>query len=354
MELIAISLWLIIAIFILGGVMWLSLFVLGRLYDEPPRVWQSEDVQVRVMTIGSNVDVIQRTVDSAVQHFDDVRVISEQEIELRGATVHVVPGDFDSEATRKGRAHDWAAKNVSHNREYNLYLDEDTTVTGFDGLPDTDIVQLMELPTYSGSFISWLTEVSRVGYQREIRSFPNVGYPLYLWGGAFAVRASVEKDVGWEEDSLTEDTSFIWRAVNAGATYSITEQWCMNQAPPSIKALITQRRRWFAGTRQATKHLPRKWKAIVAIRAVMWITSMLTAYAAIVGVTVVSLPLWLTISLFILLLLWSVLGAKYYDRGIIALIGTLALFPLIHTINAAGVVYGIVRPPEDFEVTEKK
>lgn len=354
MEILAVTVWLIIGVFALGGSMWLALFALGRLYNEPPRTWGSDDVHVRVMTVGENVDVIQRTVSEAARYLDDIHVVSEQNIDIDQATVHVVPEDFESDAIRKGRAHDWAAQHLEHDREYVLYLDEDTTVTGFDGLPDRDIVQFMELPQYSDSFFSWLTEVHRVGYQREIRAFPNISYPLYLWGGAFAVRASVEQEIGWGVESITEDTAFLWKAFSSGVSYCVTEQWFKNQAPPSVRELINQRRRWFAGTRQAAQYLPRKWRWFVWIRAVMWISSMFTGYVVVAGLLSPVIPLWLTIALFVLLIGWSILGARRYDRRIISLVGTLLFFPVIHTLNALGVFYGLIWQPDDFEVTTKK
>lgn len=354
MDIVTITLWVIIVIFSVGVSMWFILFALGLRYDEPTHVWEATDIQVRVMTVGENAGVIQRTVDATIEHFDDVRVISEQSVDIDGATVHVVPESFDSEATRKGRAHDWAVEHLSHDREYNLYLDEDTIITNFDGIPDTDIVQFFEIPQYSGSLFSFLTEVTRVGYQHEMYAFPKLTYPLYLWGGAFAVRTSIENKVGWKRDTITEDTAFLWELVNAGATYSITRQSYENQAPPSIRALISQRRRWLAGTREILYTLPVLWKAIVVVRGVMWVSSVLTLYTVIVSLAFVSLPLVIGVPMFLILVAWSILGARKYDTPVRLLLLTLLFFPIIHTINAAGVTYGALRPPEDFEVTEKK
>jgi hypothetical protein len=333
--------------------MWSFFFVLGRFYDEPVRAWKKDDIQVRVMTVGTNREVIQRTVDTADQYFDDIHVVSEEKVDIRKAEVHVVPESFESDAIRKGRASDWAVKNIDHDREYNLYLDEDTIVTGFDGIPDFDIVQFLELPQYNGSYLTYLTEVSRVGYQNEMMLFPYTKYPPYLWGGAVAIRTDVEKDVGWERESITEDTAFLWEAVNNEASLGITKQWYKNQSPPNIRSLIEQRRRWVAGTIQGLQYLPLVWKLIVSVRTIMWVFSMLTLYVIIVGF-VIEFQLWLMIVLFIPLVAWSIIGTKRYDRRIINMTFTIVLFPIIHTINAVGVLYGITRPPEDFEVTEKK
>lgn len=353
MNLIAISFWFITSIFIIGGIMWSFFFILGRFYDEPVRVWEKDDIQVRIITIGTNKQVIQRTVDSANQYFDDIHVISENQVDIHGAIVHVVPDGFESDAIRKGRANDWAINNIDNDKEYNLYLDEDTIVTGFDGIPDFDIVQFMELPQFNGSYLTYLTEVTRVGYQREIMLFPYTKYPFYLWGGAFAVKTDIERKVGWERRSITEDTAFLWEAINNEASFGITKQWYKNQSPPSINGLISQRRRWVAGSIRALQYLDIKWKLIVSIRSIMWVFSMFTVYVILAGFTI-EFELWLIVVLFLPLAAWSILGSKQYDRRIINIFAMIALFPVIHSINALGVFYGVFFPPGDFEVTEKE
>ncbi|MDZ7730992.1 MAG: hypothetical protein U5K37_08840 [Natrialbaceae archaeon] len=58
-----------------------------------------------------------------------------------------------------------------------LYLDEDTIVPSLPPFPDVDIVQLMERPVRTGSWLSYFAEIFRMGFQIEQRTFPSSGTP---------------------------------------------------------------------------------------------------------------------------------------------------------------------------------
>lgn len=60
----------------------------------------------------------------------------------------------------------------------------------------------------------------------------------------------VEQKVTWDVESITEDTSFAWRAaeINDGISFTVVNEEFYNQSPPSIMALLKQRRRWASGT----------------------------------------------------------------------------------------------------------
>lgn len=171
---------------------------------------------MRILTVDAE-SVVQATVNAVPEAIDDVHVIAEAPISIDGAAVHVVPDEFDCEATNKGRAVEWARRTVPCSREYVLYLDEDTVMAGFSGLPDADVIQFTEKPIYTGSRVTYLCEVFRVGYQFEQFGFHRLRYPLYAWGGGVAVRASLEERMTWDVSTITEDTNFIWRAADTGS-----------------------------------------------------------------------------------------------------------------------------------------
>lgn len=126
----------------------------GWRVDEDDIQWGFDDVQVRVLTVDA-ASVVQATVDAIPDAIADVHVVAEAAMSIDGATVHVVPDEFECAATNKGRAVEWARRNVPCEREYVLYLDGDTLVTGFTGLPDADVIQFTEKPLYTGS--NWPT-----------------------------------------------------------------------------------------------------------------------------------------------------------------------------------------------------
>lgn len=347
--------YLILLCFAGGSLIWAVFYSLG-LYREPEEtVWDEDDVQVRIVTKGTHPQVVKQTVESALHWFDDVNVVTDAQMDVTvPADVFVVPESFHARAKHKGRALVWASKNIPCEKEYVLYLDEDTIVTGFDGLPDKDIVQILEKPRKTESLVAHLIEVTRVGFQQEVVGFSSISYPMYLWGGAVAIRKSVEDSVGWNVNTVTEDTLFLWRAISDGCTYTVVDLRYENQSPLSLKELIAQRRRWVTGTVESIKYLPLKWTAVVWVRTLFWLVSTFTIYLIIAGFATVVLPLWLSVIFVIPPFLWAVIGSlKYENTGRLTIL-TFFLFPLIHTVGALGVGYALIRPADSFEITAKE
>jgi len=321
--------------------------------------WGLDDIQVRILTVNADA-VVQGTVDALDGAFTDVHVVAEEDIHVEGAKVHVVPADFDCTATNKGRALEWARRNVACDREYVLYLDEDTVVSEFRGLPDADVVQFTELPVYTGSWLAYLAETFRIGYQLEQRAFGRFRYPLYAWGGGIAVRQSLEHAVTWDAATITEDTDFVWRAADGfDLDFAVVNAKFRNQAPPSLRGMFTQRRRWMAGTRAATDVLPTRYRLLLANRVAAWACSpLIPAVSLLFFVAPETFPdvaLYRVGSLaqFGLLFVITAAGAYAY-RGVsrVPLVAIPAT-PLLVVLNTAGALWGFVSPVEDFAVTEK-
>nr|WP_245810864.1 hypothetical protein [Halorubrum halodurans] len=231
---VVVALWIALALYGLSAVWWIleaTVLARGGRVDPEEVAWGYEDVQVRILTIDAE-PVVQANVNAVPDGLDDVRVIAEAPIDVDGAAVHVVPEEFECVATNKGRAVEWARRNVPCEREYVLYLDEDTIMAGFEGLPDADVVQFTEKPLYTGSRIAYLSEIFRVGYQYEQFAFHRLRYPLYAWGGGVAVRRSLEQSITWDAATITEDTNFIWRAADeVGVSFAVLDVRFRNQAP---------------------------------------------------------------------------------------------------------------------------
>jgi hypothetical protein len=248
-----------------------EVFLLGLGWESSDAdAWELSDIQVRILTVDAAA-VVQGTVDAIPDGVASIEVVAERDIDVDGASVHVVPEEFDCEATNKGRAVEWARRSLPCGVEYVLYLDEDTIVTDLTGLPDADFVQFSEKPIYTGSRLAYLCEVFRVGYQYEQRAFHRLSYPLYAWGGGFAIRHSVENELTWDVATITEDTNLIWRAADRfDLDYRLVDARFRNQAPPSLKAMFKQRRRWMSGTLSDNSILPLTYQPIAFTRAVTW------------------------------------------------------------------------------------
>ncbi|SFR61614.1 Glycosyl transferase family group 2 [Halogeometricum rufum] len=358
---VTVLLWVSLGFYGFSALWWLfETTVLSRGWRTDDRlVWGPEDVQVRILTVDAE-DVVQATVDAIPEEIPDVHVVAERPMTVAGATVHVVPSAFTCEATNKGRAVEWARRHVACDREYVLYLDEDTLMTGFDGVPDADVVQFSELPMFTGSRLAYLCEVFRMGYQYEQRGFHRLRYPLYAWGGAVAVRRSVEARVTWDAKTLTEDTNFVWRAArDVRATYALVDAKFRNQAPPSVRALIRQRRRWISGSIDDDSHLAWRYRPLYATRIVAWAFSPLVPLLVVAAYvhpgTAPNFALYAGIAtgFGLLLYVYTALGAVSYGKSLPLALLYVALTPVAVVVHAAGAMWGVLSPVRTFEVTEK-
>ena len=354
--------WSVFLLYSASVLFWLAEVVIlarNQLVSTEELVYGNDAVQVRILTIGAEA-VVQATVNSVPDSVDDVHVIAEKDIEIDGAEVHVVPEQFECEATHKGRALEWARRHVPCSREFVLYLDEDTIVQQFRGLPDADVVQITEMPLYTGSWLAYLSEAFRIGYQCEQRAFGRFEYPLYAWGGGIAIRNSLEDEITWDSKTITEDTNFIWRAAKeTELDFRVLNCKFRNQAPPSIRGMLRQRRRWFAGTQHSSALLPRRYRVFLSFRMVAWAFSPL--------IPVLSLLLFLfpqyvpqarlyqfgSLVAFAMLFVITAIGAVVYVRHERIPLLAILLTPLLVVLNTAGALWGWVAPVETFAVTEK-
>lgn len=353
-------LWGGIGLYVVGTLIWLGLRTLARIrYTEPSPVFGHDDIQVRVMTIDAEA-VVQETIDALPETITDRHVIAESPIDVDGAEVHVVPDEFSCAATRKGRALEWARRTLACDREHVLYLDEDTIVTEFEGVPDADIVQFGERPYRTGGLVPYLAEMFRVGFQLEQRTFGVLPVPLYAWGGGIAIRSSIEQEVTWNCDTLIEDTVFTWRAVSEyDASFVTVRTWFYNQAPATIGAMISQRRRWIGEAEEELSRLPWYYRSIFKFRNFVW---GMTPIASVIPLVTLFFPgvvhfeqLYLQVSFVLLLtpLLWSILGYDYFEE--VHLIGALTIpfTPLITIGHSAGAFLGLLSRPGEFATTAK-
>lgn len=323
-----------------------------------------DNIQVRILTYNSP-STVQVTVNSVPEGVAETKVIAEAEMDIDGADVHVVPDEFESQAQKKGRAIEWARRHVACEQEYILYLDEDSIMVNFEGLPAADLVQITEHPLRTGSWLVYLCEVFRVGYQREQRAFHRMAYPLYAWGGAVAVRTELEDEVTWDVPTITEDTTYIWRAakhVNRKGgrfDYRLLNRRFRNQAPPSIREMFNQRRRWMSGTLRDMYRLPRRYLPLQAARIITWTLSpvipLLSVLAFLYPELVPQHGLYqiASVGLFSMLFVYMTAGLIEYRKYPEQWPVYLALTPLVVTLYAVGAFWGMLRPAKDFKITEK-
>lgn len=354
-------LWGSLGISLITMIFWLYEHYLGwSQYEEDDIEHPPDSVQVRILTIGTDPALIQQTVNSLPDSVTDIHVITEQDMDVTGAIAHVVPTSFSCKAEKKGRALEWARRQVPCNKEFILYLDEDSQASKFEGLPEADVIQFGEKPYRTDSLIAYWVEVFRMGFQVEMRGFYLFNVPMYAWGGGIAVRTSLEDEVTWNFESIVEDTSFVWRAAkDHDVDFKYCETKFRNQAPPSLSALIQQRRRWFAGSISEIRLLPRRFFLISIIRNVSWVISVLIPIMMLA--ILFPFPLFMPFGVFelfstslaVFILSWAITGTHYMDERYLFTAAILILAPVLSVINALGAAYGAIQPPDGFTVTEK-
>jgi hypothetical protein len=318
------------SLLVFGGVAltWVVMtYVVGGGYRTPAPAYGPDDVQVRILTVDS-------LPDAPV----DRHVVAEEPLDADGATVHVVPDDFECDAARKGRAVEWARRTLDCDREFVLYLDEDSVLESFEGLPEGDVVQLRERPQQTGSVLSYLADVYRMGVQFEQRAFARLSIPLFAWGGGIAVRTDVEEAVTWDRVSLVEDTAFVWAAARGrDLDFELADVVCRNQAPPSLTDVLQQRRRWAAGNHAEASRLPLHYRLLTRGRNYAWVLSPLFTAAVVpltlAGAVVVDVPA----------LPDALRRARRVDGVLVRPRG--ALVPLVGRVAGAGTPPGTAHPP---------
>lgn len=357
-----IGVWIIAALFLVSGVSWLRNVVVGWVTDYPTPEHGPEEIQVRILTIDAE-GIVQRTVDHLPESLTNRHVIAESDMEIDGAEVHVVPEEFDCVATNKGRAIEWARQHIPCEREYVLYLDEDTLIKDFEELPDADIVQFREWPMKTDSWWTYWAEIIRMGFQVGQVGYTDRDIPLYAWGGGLAVRKSVEDEITWDFDTLIEDTVFTWFAVQNGADYVVVKTRFRNQAPLSVRDMIDQRQRWVVGTIREEEYLSLPNQLLMTVRNLVWVFSPIIALVSLLIVLawVLGVPTgieWSTplqvgsAALLALTFLWVLTGIAYYGVRL-QTIPVLGLWWILIVLHSLGAMKGFVFPPRTFKATEK-
>ena len=360
-QLLSVFLWATLVLYGGASLWWLiRVFILSYGWQDTNQTEVGFDnIQVRVLTIAAE-ETVQRTVSSIPDEIAESLVIAEEAIDIAGADVHVVPDDFECAAQRKGRAIEWARQQIPCEKEYVLYLDEDTLLSGFSGLPAADIIQLSEHPLRTHSRLTYVCEIFRIGFQFEQRAFHRVAYPAYAWGGAVAVRHELEEQITWNVPSITEDTTFIWRAAaRTNIDYRLATVKARNQAPPTLKSLIKQRRRWVSGTIKDRDLLPRRYQPFVFSRIVIWALSpIIPLFGVIIFVFPEATPsssayLLLSALLFGIVFLYMTFGLVEYRKYPEVWWAYIVVTPLAVLVHSLGALWGIIQPIDDFEVTRK-
>ncbi|MHB8449916.1 MAG: glycosyltransferase family 2 protein [Mycobacteriales bacterium] len=199
-----------------------------------------------------------------------------------------------------------------------------------------------------------------------------LGFTLFgLHGSFILVRNSVEKQVGFDfgpEGSITEDAFWALREMAAGNRCRWVDGFLLEQSTQSVRDFVLQRRRWFAGMGRAVLYAQAPaWIRVplavfTALWSISWLSMLYTCLNVITGLRT-SLPLsllgdfaYVTYAITYLVGLHVNLrdrpGMPWRRRATLYLL-QVVLLPIFTTLEAAGVVAGIVRAERGFHVVRK-
>lgn len=140
--------------------------------------------------------------------------------------------------------------------------------------------------------------------------------------------------------TVTEDTNFVWRAAAASdVDYRLVDARFRNKAPPSVGALVGQRRRWMSGTVADGRLLPLRYRPPYATRVVAWAFSPLVPLlvGAASGRELYGL---VSTGPAGMLFVYMLLGVGAYRKHPVLWPLFLALTPVAVVIHAAGSLWG--------------
>lgn len=354
--------WSVLSLYLAGDLYWLyETLGYGLWYRSPTRRYGGRDVQVRILTV-DNESVVRETVRRLPASFDERYVIAEEPMDVPGAEVRIVPESFECDATNKGRALEWARRTLPCDREFVLFLDEDSHLLEFGGFPDADIVQFNEHPRKTSSWLTYFCEINRIGFQIEQRAFPSLKVPLYAWGGGLAIRTDLEDEITWDYPTVIEDTIFLWRAFTGSerdVSLAFLPDRVSNQAPPTIRAMFRQRRRWIAGSREDNDLLSLDRILMYGIRDLSWsvtgVIPLLFLVGMLPGVDIFFADLYRLTSVVLLafMYVWICIGIRRYRPSLPVAVAVLLLAPITTVLHSVGALWGLVSQPDTFEVTSK-
>ncbi|MDZ7730991.1 MAG: glycosyltransferase family 2 protein [Natrialbaceae archaeon] len=174
------------------------------------------------------------------------------------------------------------------------------------------------------------------------------------------MKTEVESEITWDVRTVTEDTNFIWRAfADPDREMAVVPVKLLNQAPPSVRAMISQRRRWISGASLDSQLLPRRYRALSLLRNAAWglvVFSPLLLIPVLTPVSVVYLPGVFELALLCQLVglySWGFLGYWYYAERFRVLLGLALTLPIVAILHATGALWAIFHPTTTFEVTPK-
>lgn len=132
-----------------------------------------------------------------------------------------------------------------------------------------------------------------------------------------------------------------------------------NQAPPTIREMIHQRRRWISGAIKDRNLLPFRYRVLSLLRNTAWGLVVVSPVLLVPVFTPIEQTLYPNVygTLLLAQLLglygWGIIGYWYYCERLRVLILLIVILPITAISHGIGAFWALLSPTDDFRVTEK-
>jgi egghead protein (zeste-white 4 protein) len=394
--------WILPAPVVLFGMVGLLAFVNDHRKDRRTVCLRPSDHQVvfRIVSRGTNREALGKTVDSVFTTMADypncrfeVETVTDVDPELParpGLRCIVTPTDYQTpqRARFKARALHYAAyASPTTDGTWVVFLDEESHITrsaveGIWAFVDEQTARDADgdRPKIGQGCIVYhrdLDEQTFLTLADTIRTGDDLGrfylqhrLGLTLFGlhGSYIVcRNDLVRRIGFDfgdQGSITEDAFFALVAMEQGERCGWVDGIIEEQSTRSIPDFIKQRRRWFVGLLKVVRYAPvrRWWRVPLGISVGLWAISWMGQLITYLNFFVDPAIRYIGNACFAYYVTQYVLGLRvnldhYGETNVLRrlrlYVSLLVLLPVFSILEAAGVVYGLVKPETGFHVVKK-
>lgn len=362
-------------------------------------------IYVRIVTRGLNLTLIGETASNAEAALRAVLPLDQWHVEI--VTDNPVSTDYESTqlsviavpvsyepsggAKYKARALHYALSHTSATWEdWVVHLDEETHFTEDTVRAICRFILQQRADVAAGKqrfprigqgvilygrrkIVNWITTLAdsiRVGddYGRFRLQYEHGKAGFGIHGSFIVINQGVETRVGFDHGpaaSITEDAYFALMAQHLGVEFGFIHAYMDEKSPFTLFDFVRQRRRWFGGLWLCAleRKLPLSERLPLLTFMVLWSVSWLCILLVYINLLYpTGTPVWLAIvggvSFAYYVTLYIIGFMQTFPRGTPKFWRLLAiqiiLIPVFSLMEAAGVFYGLIKPPGDFYIVKKE